>query len=174
MPTDALIEPDASGTPLPTEPLITVADLGRVAQETIAVDHPYATWVVDAVSILIRAAGDSYWTAATVPPVVRIVALLVAKRAWVNPLGEKSSHTGPIGATVMDIEALGLRLADEELALIHAALPATAAGHGGLWILPTTQGPLESSIYLGDNSGSDWQVLYADAEWAWAFTPRVV
>ena len=150
--------------------LITINELSVWVREELEPDDSFALAVMDAASTLVRKAGDDTWTSSTVPAVAKLVTLLVAKRTYLNPDGVVSSTVGPLSERVIDIEASGMRLSDEEVAQVQSALPVDQQSTG-IWLQPITRGVLETPVYLGDNSGSDWQIPYGEPPYLVPFTP---
>lgn len=150
--------------------LVTTAELATWTQNdpTQVAADPYALEVLDKVSGLVRfLAGQPEWELATTPFDARLVALMVAKRAYANPDQEVSSNVGPIGSRVLDVAALLLGLTEtERTTLTKYNVDGDPDAQGaGLWIQRTTvpeQNLLEVVLYVGD----DQQINLGDErEW---------
>lgn len=153
--------------------LITVSELATWTQNdpTKVAEDPYAIEVLDKVSGLVRfLAGHPEWEIATTPFDARLVALMVAKRAYANPDQEVSSNVGPIGSRVLDVAALLLDLTETERATLTGYNPDgdPSGAAGGLWVFHTTVGPevtTEAVLYVGDDQQINLDSTNAAPEW---------
>lgn len=147
-------------------PLLTNSEMALwcATTEAVIASDPYAQEVREKVSQLIRLkAGHPEWDDASAPVDVRMVAIVVCKRTYLNPDQEVSSNVGPLGSRVLDIAALATELTDAELATITGYDTATEDATG-FWTLSLGGvGPLlEPTVYLPDDSGSDWWIPFGD------------
>lgn len=155
-------------------PFITIAELGVQAQETIAPDDAFALWICEAASDLVRdTAGMFDWDTNTVPFRAKLIALLVAKRTWLNPESKIAKGVGPLTTRYADREALGMWLSLEETAALVAMGDGAAPGTPTLGVIKTTRGAVEthSTEFRFDDSGSDWAIPYGAAEEWWLWEP---
>lgn len=141
----------------------TMATWCRVDVATLAGD-PFATDIRKKVSDLVRQlAGHPEWTAETIPPDVQVLVIWVCKRTYTNPDQETSTNVGPLGSRVLDEAALAMSLTESERATLqdyNGSLTETS----GLWTLSVGGvGPLlEPTVYVPDDSGSDWMIPFMD------------
>lgn len=159
--------------------IITVAEFAKWCQTTDAAinDDPYALMVMDLVSAAITdEAGRADWDGPTTTPVrVKLIALVVARRAYVNPDQEiAQAVAGGPSVRMIDAAAAGVYLTDEEKAelarLAAIGNPSPPVVSPDLWILPTGRGELETTLYLGTDPESDWMIPYLDPRRdAWYF-----
>jgi hypothetical protein len=109
---------------------------------------PFAAEVIDVVSQMAQfLGGHPLWSLAPgdnlAPFDVQLVVLQVCKRVYGNPDQEVATGVGPISSRVLDVAALLLELTESERAVLtryHPDGDPLSPGHGGLWVLHTTQG----------------------------------
>lgn len=120
--------------------------------------------ITEASAVVREAAHHEDWTINTAPLVAKRIAFQVAKRTYTNPDGEVQYTLGPMGGRVLDREAMGLYLTEEEEAALNALWPAedVPSSGGALWIQPIDASPPipNGLIYLDDEAGSP--LLYGD------------
>ena len=160
---------------MPT-PIISVADLRISARKpNLALDDPTAVWVVEQASAAIcdyanrPSWEDEFSTEPPAPRAAKRVALAVATRVFLNPQLERSSSIGPLSSSYHEHWALGFNLADVEKEIIDKA---TGAADGGNWLgVMTLAGSrsYDKTLYLPDESGSDWHIPYFDTDDVEAF-----
>jgi hypothetical protein len=146
--------------------LVTFTELATWTQNDaseVAAD-PLAIEVLDKVSGLVRfLGGHDDWEIdgvgeAKVPYDARLVALMVAKRAYENP-GQvvQSGSIGPIGGDrVLDVAAMLLDLSETERATLtkYNATGDPDQPTTGLWVMRTTvqeDASGDAVLYVGDN-----------------------
>jgi hypothetical protein len=151
--------------------IITPAEFATWCQATVEAINAdaYALMVMDLVSAQIVAeAGRPDWDGPLTTPVrVKLMALVVGRRAYLNPDQEVAQAVaGGPSVRMIDAAAAGVYLTDEEktelarLAAIDDPNPSPFSPD--LWVLPTGGGELEKPLFLADNSGSDWLIPYLD------------
>ena len=138
--------------------LVTVPELALWAEgDAAAIDpaDPLALWILEQASILVmEEAGHIEWTALTAPGRAKIVVGNVAKRCWNNGDQElRSAIAGGPSSQVIDTAAYGLMLTPAEVEMVAKVVEGlqAATGGGGLWVLPTTRGPVETALYMPDD-----------------------
>ena len=146
--------------------LVPVSELAIWCQQTIAEDNPWALAVLDKASMLVReAAGHPEWESSTTPPRARLIALLVARRTFLNPDQVVSSSVGPLSERVLDEAAAGMTLTPAERLELGALRGSEDdPDPNGLWVLQTTTGRRlrNLDIYLpGVRPGSSY-IPYLD------------
>lgn len=147
--------------------LVTTQELAlwsQTDQATVDAD-PFAAEVLSKVSDYVRfVAGQDIttWTYDTAPFDAKLIALWMARRTYVNPDQEKTTGTGPISSTVVDAATLAMNLSDEERKTLEGyrgdqptGLWTMSMGGDGSTILKPT-------VYVSDDSGSDWEIPYLD------------
>jgi hypothetical protein len=152
--------------------MITTAELAtwcQLEEAAVAADD-YALMVIEYASELCRsAAGRPDWdTPATTPVPAKLICLVVARRTYLNPDQEiAQAVAGGPSVRMLDAAGMGMALTDDEraelerLGAIDNPNPSPA---GDLWVLPLTRGTVEKSLYLADNSGSDWLIPFLDPD----------
>lgn len=149
--------------------IITLTDLAGISQQgEIDSEDWYANWICESVTVLLQAYGDADWTPLNVPKRAKIIGLLVARRAWLNPDNEIRTQVGPIGSSVQAIDAAGMRLTDVEKSELAAIANGDIDSPGGsLWVQPTNRGRVETGPVVVhtttvDHPDSTWGVTYLD------------
>jgi hypothetical protein len=138
--------------------LFTREEFATWCQTPIAADDAYATAVMDAVTALIvdvAKAPDWELDPSTAPRVVKLIALRVARRTYLNPDQEVTSSVGPISSSILREAASGMMLTESELEQILAVAP-DGDPSNGLWVQRTTRGPLtpaDELVFLPTASG---------------------
>lgn len=128
--------------------LATVAELANWLGQTIADDDARAQAVLAAASTLVRGRAHENWVDAEgdleteIPDGIGQVVVMVAARIWGNPTSASDLTTGPFKAAWTH----GFELTDAEADMVDAAIGATT--HGGIGVLQTTRGDLETSPVL--------------------------
>jgi hypothetical protein len=139
--------------------LVTVGELALWAEGSRTAISPadqLANWILEQASTLVAdECGHPEWTEQTAPVRAKIVIANIAKRCWNNSdqVTREAIAGGP-SQNLLDEAALGLRLSDAEIiecAKITEAL-APVSATGGLWVLPTTRGPVESNMIVPDSA----------------------
>lgn len=155
----------------PMTMLVTVPELSLWAEgDSTAIDpaDPLAIWILNNASTLVmEEAGHLDWTAGTEGiGRAKIVVANVAKRCWNNADQElRTAIAGGPSSQVHEAAAYGMMLTEAEIAMIEKVVGSlqAATGDSGLWTLPTTRGPLETTMVVGD---SRWPqssgILYLD------------
>jgi hypothetical protein len=136
----------------------------------IADDDDFATVVMAAASLKVRrVARHPEWTGldgAFPAPVDAItIAEMLAARTYLNGIeGEiSSSIAGAISTTLIREYAEALRLTDAEIETLEAFIGnEDGYGGGGLYLIHVTRGPVETTVALYDDSGSDWAIPWLD------------
>lgn len=120
-----------------------VSDLAAWVGQSIEDADPRAGAVLSAATALVRGYAGQEWDDDTVPDDVVSIAVQVAARVWHNPQGivaetidDYSRRWGGDG------ESSGLFLTDFEKTILGRYRTSTS----GLWVQPTTQGPLETTL----------------------------
>jgi hypothetical protein len=151
--------------------IISLEELAGIAQVgEIDADDWYANWICDSITVLVQAYGDPTWTNLTIPKRAKIIAILVAKRAYTNPDNEMRTQVGPIGSSVQAIDAAGMRLTDVEKAELQSIAAGTIDAPGGsIWVQPTNRGNVETGPVVAyttttDHPDSSWGVPYLDQD----------
>lgn len=143
--------------------LLTVTDLSVWTRTTITSDDEFALAVVDGASLLVaETAGHPEWTIGTVPPRAKLIAILLAKRTYLNPDAISASNVGPIGERVVEDFARTMELTEAEIEALQALQGDGTGPDSGLWIQPTSRGPLETPLYL--YTEGDWAIPYLDPD----------
>lgn len=133
----------------PTEPFTTLQELAVWTQETAGIPEDrrlFAEAVLNAVAIVIRSIGSQWWTRASLPPRIKLMADLKAKNFYEHPTGAVSETVGPLSERFLDEVVRQISFTDDEEALIRELAP-TEDGEAVLqtiWVLTTTRGPLET------------------------------
>lgn len=170
----------AAASPL----LVTIPELATLLRTTIDEDNDYAKLIVAQASNAVRdEAGQPGWLRTlnpsdTIPEgygeapfTARDIASWVAQRAFTDPRNRSRITSGPISDTFFENGVYGLDLTDGEKNRLAAYHP-DAGQNTGLWVQPIGAGTRAEPVLLADvRPGSD-PLIYADPEWAWAFTPR--
>lgn len=162
-----------------TEPVVTPPDLLVTATELEVwtqqpagslADDAFTLKVLWGTSVLIRDAGVSTWTNATIPDRAKLIAIMVAKNYYEHPTGVISDTTGPISERYIDAVVHSMELMPDQaetLARLAAEeAPAADGDFGDLQVLSTTRGPLETgrrrrgTLFLRDSQGN--AIAYAD------------
>jgi hypothetical protein len=147
---------------------------------TVAAD-PFATMVLaKATELIVDKAEQPGWEEdpSTAKRRAKTICLLVASRTYLNPQGEIATNVGPLGARIPEAMAMAagtMSLTEAEEAELEGMQP-TTPGQTGLWVQPTTRvykDPVET-IYLADNTGSDWEIPYLDPNETDAMNPDVI
>lgn len=166
-------------TPLAGDPLFTVAELDVwVRGETISEADPFARAIVAAASLkLLEECGQPGWTASTIPPLPKLIALQLAKRSYENDRGVVGEGgIGPIGGDrFLDDYARSLQFLPEELAQLadYGGSGSVGTSDGGtLWVQPTAggTGPVRDAYRFAQSSNgdvSDWAIPLIGTEDAW-------
>jgi hypothetical protein len=160
--------------------LIDLAKFATWARQDISVvsADPFAALVLQtATEIVCDTADQPNWELQTPPVVVPRKALRICMflcgRTYLNPDGTVSTNVGPLGERVpekMAIAAQNMELLPAEIDTLEGLKP---DGNLGLWIQPTTrlQESTLDTVFLADDSGSDWMIPYGDPNTTNAFTP---
>jgi hypothetical protein len=148
--------------------LVSVSEFSVWVQREIdPVEDQFAVLVLEQASALVREAAERPdWPAATAPAAAKRIAALCARRTYINPDMEKSSTVGPLSGSLMDDALAWMRLFDEEvLQLQRLGNDGVTPSTGGLWVQPTTRGPVESTrdVLFWDEAGA-WPIPYLAAE----------
>lgn len=110
------------------------ARLGEPVGSLAAEDLARAEAVLDDASAVVLALGDPAWTDATVPTVVRVIVLRLARRMWDNPEGLSYEA---LGDHVTSRQAAASLLTEDERALILEGAGFTSSvysvGTPGVW-----------------------------------------
>lgn len=134
--------------PPPTEPFTTLQELAVWVQEPSGIPTDrisFAMVVVDAVAVVIRDIGNDYWTYATIPPRVKLIADLKAKNFYEHPTGAVSETVGPLSERFLDEVVQQLVFSDDERNLIASySSDEHEAQLAGIWVLTATRGPMET------------------------------
>lgn len=131
---------------------------------TISTDA-FAAEVMDKASDLIRAEAQHLeWTRDTAPFKARLIALLVAKRTYINPDQEVSTGIGPLSSRVLDEAAMAMSLTESEIVTLQGFAPDGGESGGGLWTLSIggSTYDVQPTVYAPDDSGSDWEIPLLD------------
>lgn len=145
--------------------LVSRAEFATWVRRDIAEDDEYATLVLELASEQVReAARQPAWDAATVPFRARLIAMVVAGRAYTNPDRETATSVGPLSSRVVDEAAAGIMLTEVERTELETMKPAATGGRRGIWVQGVSLGDPEPErpITLFDSSGSDWGITYGD------------
>lgn len=144
---------------------------------TVAAD-PFATLVLQtATEIVCDTAEQANWELqsppVTIPRKAKRICMFLAGRTYLNPDGTVSEQVGPISERrpeAMAIAAANMQLLPGELNELETLVP---DGPAGLWVQPTTRADAseDDTVYLRDDSGSDWAIPYGDPNTTLAFTP---
>lgn len=144
---------------------------------TVAAD-PFATLVLQtATEIVCDEAEQPNWEIQSPPVVVprkaKRICMFLAGRTYLNPDGTVSESVGPLNERrpeAMAMAAANMQLLPGELADLESLVP---DGPSGLWVQPTTRADAaeDTTVYLPDDSGSDWWIPYGDPNTTNAFTP---
>lgn len=160
--------------------LISIATFATWARQPIPVvaADQFATLVLQtATEIVCDTADQPNWELqsppVTVPRKAQRVCMFLAGRTYLNPDGTISTSVGPLNERVpeqMALAAANMQLLPSEIELLQTLGP---DGGTGLWVQPTTRyDPAEdTTVYLADDSGSDWWIPYGDSGTTVAFTP---
>ena len=160
-------------------PLLTLGELRTWTRESIPDGDEFALAVIDAASLVVSsAARHPEWDVATAPSIARLIAAQLAKRTYLNPNAVAAEGSiGPIGGDrFVEDFARTLELTPVELASLEGLWPAGASKGGGLWTMTTEREPMtpaSGTIFVPDDSGSDWHIPFIDESQAWAVTPEV-
>ena len=140
--------------------IVTVPELSLWAEgaaDAISPTDPLALWILEQASALVLDECEhAEWTAADAPRRAKIVVANVAKRCWNNSDQEtRTAIAGGPSSAVLDEAALGLRLSDAEILecskIRAAAAGQSPSGGGGLWTMPTSRGPVETTMVVPDD-----------------------
>lgn len=151
-------------------PIVNIGDLSIVTRETIAPADPFALWVLDTASEIVRsAASQPTWDALTSPPRARQICVHLAARSYTNPDSVTRETVGPLGESRVEALATALHLTETERQELASLAPAAAKqrASGGLYVQPlggTTQVTtlqVGDPIYLLDSSGTPFPVYAA-------------
>lgn len=120
---------------MPLPALATVAELEvRVGRSFSPEETARAAEMLRDVSAVVRLeAGTDFMTTAEppvldVPDTVRAVALIVARRAFMNPRGVTSNQIGGYSERTSEAESMGIFLHDTEKRMLKQAMGRTNAG----------------------------------------------
>lgn len=144
---------------------------------TVAAD-PFAALVLQtATEIVCDTAEQPNWElqspAVVVPRKATRICMFLAGRTYLNPDGTVAEAVGPLNERrpeSMAIAAANMQLLPAEEDALLTLVP---DGPAGLWVQPTTRADAaeDDTVYLPDNSGSDWYIPYGDPNTTLAFTP---
>lgn len=160
--------------------LISLTELATWARQDPAVvsADPFATLVLQtATEIVCDTAEQPNWELQTPPMTVprkaKRICMFLAGRTYLNPDGTVAENVGPLGERrpeAMAMAAANMQLLPAEEEDLLTLVP---DGPAGLWIQPTTRSndAEDLTVYLPDNSGSDWYIPYGDPTTTNAFTP---
>lgn len=160
--------------------LITMEQFATWARQDLGVmsADPFAALVLQtATEIVCDTAEQPNWELQSPPVVVprkaKRICMFLAGRTYLNPDGTISEQVGPLSERrpeAMAMAAANMQLLPAEEELLLTLVP---DGPAGLWIQPTTRShPVEdTTVYLPDDSGSDWWIPYGDPDTTLAFTP---
>lgn len=134
-----------------------VADLSAWVGQTLDEADARAVAVLSAASALVRGYAAQEWADDSAPADVAALVVQVAARVWFNPQGV-TSETIDDYSRRFDGQETGLFLTESERTILNRYRASTS----GLWVQPTTQGPLEvdlderfrSDLLHGDSSGT--------------------
>jgi len=127
--------------------LWTQSDLGVVAADQ------FASEVRSKVSDYIRfVAQQPTWTSSNLPYDVKMLAIRVIRRTYVNPDSEVQTGVGPLSSRVLDEAALAAALSDAEITLLESKRP-DGSGEDGLWVasIGGANVSLQPTVYVSDD-----------------------
>jgi hypothetical protein len=164
----------------PAEPILDTARLAVWARENPLEDLPFAELVCEAVDNALRDKGDPYWTRENIPRRARDIGYFVARNYYLNPDLLRSESTGPTSETRAELVLTGIDFTEEQiLELERLAAPDVEGDNrfGGLSVISTTRGPLETGrrrssgdTYVYDERGA-WPLPYLTNEENFVFEP---
>lgn len=126
--------------------LFTRSDFATWCGVTIASDDAYATMVMQrATELVVDEAKAPGWELdpTTAPRGAVLIALRVARRAYLNPDQEVASSVGPLSSRVLDDAAAGMQLTEQEKLDIGELAPGGDPNASTLFTLRTTRGTEE-------------------------------
>lgn len=134
-----------------------VADLSAWVGQTLDEADARAVAVLSAATALVRGYASQEWDGDTAPDDVAALVVQVAARVWFNPQGVTSESIDDYSRR-FDGQETGLFLTESERTILNRYRTSTS----GLWVQPTTQGPLEvelderfrTDLLRGDSSGT--------------------
>jgi len=148
-------------------PLILASEVATWARLDASAFGAFENMVIDkAQNLVADEAGHPEWVAAdlaTVPFRARMIALNLAKRTILNPDRViQEGGVGPIGGDrLADDAALAMELSEAETRELRK-FRGTGTAPSGLFLLPISDPtPSETTIFVADESGSDWLIPYA-------------
>lgn len=151
--------------------MIDVTDLADWIEGGIPADRvDFAEVNVAAAALIVaETAGHPEWNDLTpAPSRVRLIAIQLAKRSFLNPTAVVRSNVGPLGESIVEEYARTLELTDAEEAYLLGLTPGGAGGGtggGSLFVVNMGGAPsvMEHTIYTPDMSGGLFP-MYAAGE----------
>lgn len=136
----------------------TVDDLAVWTGQSIT-DASRAVAVLSAAAALARGYAGQAWADNAVPEEVHAVVLQVAARVWMNPQGVVAETVDDYSRRFADEAVGGLLLTASERTILGRYRTSSS----GLWVQPTTSGPLEATLdelFLRDLAHGDASGTY--------------
>lgn len=150
-----------------SDPLFTVDEMQDwTPGRTIAPDDSFALVLIAATSLVIRDAGDSAWTAATVPERAKLIAILLARDYYVNPDQLISETTGPLTERRVESVVRQITLNEEEKDILAKLASKPLPSKGQLFTITMVRGAAleEPAYHVTDSSGTDWEIPWLNPE----------
>lgn len=101
-------------------------------------DDDYTAIITDAASTIVTSTAKQDWTAATAPERAKIIALWLARQAWMDKGNLARRTSGPTSESFFDSPVRGLDLREQDRAWLEGQRP---GGGGGLWVTKHFGGP---------------------------------
>lgn len=152
----------------PANLLVSVRELETWTQQPAGSldDDIFALGILWGTTVLVRDAGVSGWTAATIPDAAKLIAIVVAKNYYEHPTGEISEGVSVLNSRYIDAVVHNMELTPTQLEVLQRlAAEEGNPGAGGspfgtLQTITTTRGPLETrrrrrgTLFLRDELGN--------------------
>jgi hypothetical protein len=130
-------------------------------------DDPYTDIITESASQIVRdTAGRPHWGVdplegeeVAAPPRARIIALWLAKRAWLDTGNLQRRTAGPISDTFFENGIRGLNLEAAELDWLESQRP---GGNSGLWMLRHHRASGHRRPHYGDETPDGYSFLAGD------------
>lgn len=112
-----------------------------------------ATWEIDSVET-------------PTPQRIQVIAIQLCARTFNNPKVLQARSAGPTSERFADIVLTAMTLRPDEIETIQKLAPGTAAGQGGLFILPTTTGyqPPPNDLFTVYDGATVGVIAFANPE----------